>query len=96
MYVLINAGKNTRRAYLRRIQAYALATHEAALYLDTHPTSREALVYFKRARAKLSALTEEYERRFGPLTAFSSNAEKYWDWVTGPWPWQNDDMKGEL
>ena len=79
---------NSREKLMKQIQTYAFAAHEANLYLDAHPDSKSALEYFKRHKMMEKKATEEYECRFGPITV---NAEmQSWEWVKGPWPWQND------
>ena len=40
-------------------------------------------------RTKNDELTKQYEERFGPLTS-DSGSENNWEWVTGPWPWENE------
>ena len=39
----------------------------------------------------LEALRKEYAKNFGPLTATQSKAEKTWNWVETPWPWEMED-----
>lgn len=75
---------------LNRIRALAFATHEVALYLDTHPNHRNALAYYSRMKNELDAATGEYEMTYGPLSQLSpmTNEENGWLWVKQPWPWQ--------
>ena len=79
----------SRQELLRGIQMAAFAVKEAQLFLDTHPTNREAIAYFNRYNEKKRELTEEFTRRFGPLclSNYQVPAET-WDWVKGPWPWE--------
>ena len=73
---------------MRQIQTLAFAAHEAALYLDGHPTDRKALAYFNMQNEKLREATAEYENNFGPLTANGFNGDDRWTWTDGPWPWK--------
>lgn len=78
---------NNRDRLMKQIQTYAFAAHEANLYLDSHPESKAAMEYFKKHKTMEKKATEEYERRFGPITV---NADmQSWEWTKGPWPWQN-------
>lgn len=82
----------TRNALINRISAVGLCVHEAALFLDTHPTDRDALEFFRMRRNELCALVKEYENKYGPMTAFADPADGSWSWTDGPWPWQNECM----
>ncbi len=42
----------TRNALINRISAVGLCVHEAALFLDTHPTDRDALRVFPYAEKR--------------------------------------------
>lgn len=77
-----------KQKLLRRLQAARFAIVEINLYLDSHPTCREGLRYFREKRGELNKLTEEYEEKYGPLTAASARAEERWDWVESPFPWE--------
>lgn len=70
----------------RRIQELAFVKCELELFLDTHPDCRASLDYYHRTVDEYDALVEEYEAKYGPLTAAANVGEK-WNWVTGPWPW---------
>lgn len=62
---------------------------EINLFLDTHPSDREALAAFGDYRKKYIAARKEFEDKFGPLTAFSENpSDSTWCWIQDPWPWQ--------
>ena len=72
---------------LRRIQELSFACVESELFLDTHPDCMAALDFFKKTKAELEMATEEYENKYGPLTAKGVMGGK-WSWIDGPWPWQ--------
>ena len=73
---------------LEQIRALCFVKTELELYLDTHPRCRTALDYYYRTVAELKRLTEEYENTVGPLTGAGNINTEHWDWVDGPWPWQ--------
>ena len=83
---------NTERENcLRRLSEAAFALHEAVLYLDTHPDDRMALDYYNRYQKLKKKLAEEYNDRFGPLTADDAKTADGWTWGTTPWPWETEE-----
>ncbi len=79
-----------RAELMKKIQCLAFAKTETELYLDGHPEALPALEYYRDLVHKLKLLTEEYEAKYGPLTA-SGNAAESWEWALGKWPWQYDE-----
>lgn len=67
-------------------------TIEINLYLDTHPSDQEAIrhfVYYNRLKKEKS---EEYNRRFGPLTLQQAQGgSEEFLWTMQPWPWEGGD-----
>ncbi len=84
-----NLSALSRQELLRGIQMACFAVKEAQLFLDTHPTNKDAMEYFNKYNKKKMELTAEYNKRFGPicLTNYESGGET-WEWVKGPWPWE--------
>ncbi len=76
---------------LDEVRALHFATLETALYLDGHPTDKEALAYFRKMRDEAKKKTDVYESIYGPLTFMNAKAEGSWDWVEGPWPWESEE-----
>ena len=70
------------------IQQYSFVIYETALYLDTHPTCRQALEHYAQYSRKLREAAEEYEKKYGPLTIFGGDCAESWQWVSEPWPWE--------
>ncbi|MBR4973408.1 MAG: spore coat protein CotJB [Clostridia bacterium] len=81
---------------MRKIFEYDFAIHELVLFLDSHPTNKKALELIKEYRARRKKLVSEYEERFGPYIMNSSDAPANycWEWLEGPWPWENNFMEG--
>ena len=71
-----------------QIRALCFVKTELELYLDTHPRCRTALDYYYKTVEELKRLTEQYENTTGPLTAAGNVSTEQWNWVDGPWPWQ--------
>ncbi|MBR4278986.1 MAG: spore coat protein CotJB [Clostridia bacterium] len=81
--------KDPRETLLKKVQMYAFAAHETALYLDGHPNNRQALSKFSEWTKLKNEAVAEYERTYGPLTIDSGVGNNGWDWIRGKWPWQN-------
>ena len=79
---------------LEKITALSFVKAELELYLDTHPNCRTALDYYRKTVDELERLTEEYHNQHGPLVAAGNLSTEEWNWVRGPWPWQNDAERG--
>lgn len=79
-----------QKQLLLDIQIIAFVVKDTQLFLDTHPTCESALEYFKYYNNLLTALTDEYEDKFGPLTVYSVNTEDGWTWINEPWPWEKE------
>jgi len=68
---------------------YDFATDEIVLYLDTHPSDQTALSHFAQYRDLLKQAMDEYEQKYGPLTADGFRGGNMWSWVSEPWPWES-------
>ena len=82
-----NGGRLTG-TLAEQIRALCFVKTELELYLDTHPGCRTALDYYYQTVKELKRLTEQYENTTGPLTAMGNVSADQWQWVVGPWPWQ--------
>ncbi len=80
---------NEKDALRRRLQALGFASWELHLFLDTHPGNCEAARKLEENRARMAALTKEYEEKFGPLGETSQNTSR-WAWISDPWPWEKE------
>lgn len=79
-----------KQKLLRKIQMTDFACFEAALYLDTHNTDREALDYYNKHNKLSKEYHEEFRSKYGPMHISESNSETVWEWSKGPWPWEAD------
>lgn len=76
----------SKKKLLKEIMALNFAINDLALYLDTHPNDTTAIRMHCEYSEKQIALTEEYQKLYGPLTInFMSDS---WDWINEPWPWE--------
>ncbi len=82
--------RNSRKALMREIQETDFAIVETALFLDTHPTNRDALAYYCELKERNESLRKEYSSKCGPLNFYSSEKGDHWGWIANPWPWELD------
>ena len=77
-----------REALMRKVQVFAFCEYDAMLYLDTHPDCKEGLAYFQNMNMQKQTAINEYENKYGPLSAQGNLSLQTWNWAEGPWPWQ--------
>ena len=77
-----------RESLMKKLMIYSFAVYEWNLYLDTHPHDRDAIKMFHSAVSSANDAKEEYERKYGPITADASKDMEYWNWIDSPWPWE--------
>ena len=78
-----------RASLLKKYNAYAFAAYDWNLYLDTHPNDKYAIAMFRKMVDKAEMLKNEYQAKYGPLTADASSNNERWNWIDNPWPWDN-------
>lgn len=78
---------------LEQIQMYNFAAYDMLLYLDTHADDKTAFEMFRELVAKTRALKAQYEKSYGPLTAYSSADMNCFTWLESPWPWEKEANK---
>lgn len=90
-----------RASLLKEINEASFAVVDLTLYLDTHPTDKQALNLFTECMDKRKQALQEYETQFEPLIIDcvrpgnnnASNSmtnyagEDHWTWADGPLPW---------
>ena len=77
-----------RQSLMRDVMAHDFAALDLQLFLDTHPCDKMAMQEYAKQTAKAKELTEEYEERFGPITAANADKEVPWQWIKSPWTWE--------
>lgn len=82
---------NDKQKLMRKIQQNTFALVEANLYLDSHPTCKMGLEYFRKHKEEQERLEKEFNEKYGPLTANQSEGTKKWEWVISPFPWERGE-----
>lgn len=85
--------KINRRKLLNELKSYDFILTEFNLYLDSHPTDKKALKMHCEATEKAKALRTRYTQAYGPLTAADNTNPDKWEWICGPWPWENEQER---
>ena len=80
----------TQKELLNRIRETAFAITDLNLFLDTHPSCKQALELFTSLAFTLESLKREYTSKYGPLKAMDSANDTPFEWVSDKylWPWQ--------
>ena len=78
---------NNRQQLLQKLTAQQFAAFDMQLYLDTHPWDEKALRMFNAYHTAVDEYRQEYELRYGPLSA-DTVTDGSWDWIADPWPWE--------
>ena len=84
-----------REELMHKIHALSFALTEAQLFLDTHPDCKAALDYYRRLVDELDAAMGEYQGKYTPLVPEATASDR-WNWIDGPWPWQNGMNEQEI
>lgn len=81
---------NDREMLLKRVQMFDFVLDELNLFLDTHPHNKKALSYFTQYQYLKNQAENQFEQKYGPLSAENFTGGEYFDWVKGPWPWESE------
>ena len=81
-----SCNNTERKELLMQIREVKFSINDLALYLDTHPNDRNALNLHNQYSQNLRKLTDQYQRKYGPLT-IECPCNK-WRWIDLPWPWE--------
>lgn len=78
---------------LKKVQSYNFAAHDMLLFLDTHPKDKSAFSLFRDLVDSAKKAIIEYEKAYGPLSAFSAATFESFEWLDSPWPWEKEANK---
>ena len=81
---------NEQQKLLHDIGILGFVVIELTLYLDTHPTDRNAMEYLNHYNRMSNQAKKEYSRKFGSLTVALADTSDCgdWNWATLPMPWE--------
>lgn len=83
---------NERTMLKQKIEALDFAILEMVLFLDTHPSNRQALQMLHEYRHRRRDAISNYEAKYGTYvkTADDVKSKDYWNWIDSPWPWERE------
>lgn len=85
----MNYNSPVRDELLKKLTALDFVAVDLALFLNTHPCDKEAILAYNCVINEASEVRQEYEDNFGPLCSFRScSEEERFDWINSPWPWE--------
>lgn len=87
---MMDLNRESRRELLKKIQEADFYALDLQLYLNTHPNCTRALSLYSKTIAEAKKLREEFEKKYGPLTAGASSPTTPWQWINSPWTWENE------
>jgi spore coat protein JB len=81
---------NEQEKLLHDIGVLSFVVTELSLYLDTHPTDRKALEYFRHYNRLANQARQEYSTKYTPLTISCVDTSECndWQWALSPMPWE--------
>ena len=88
--ILLDLEIMNQEQLLAYINQVSFVVSDMLLYLDTHPTDREALAYCEDHIAMRNKALKEYAVLYGPITIDTADdaSSECWEWVNTPWPWE--------
>lgn len=63
---------------------------DLALYLDTHPTDRDAMEYYNHYSRISNQMKKEFSMKHFPITKDLAESNTEWRWGKAPLPWEGD------
>lgn len=78
-----------RKQLLHDIGVIDFVVVEMTLYLDTHPTDKEAMEYLSHYVRMKNQAMRKYAIKYGPLQISNTDEamDHEWKWATQDWPW---------
>lgn len=83
---LMGMNKNQLLSYINHV---SFSMYDTVLFLDTHPTDREAIAYFNEMKQARKNALKIYQKKFAPLLLDGVDADCEWTWGMEPLPWEN-------
>jgi spore coat protein JB len=81
--------ENTNKMELKKqIAAVHMMLEDLQLYLNTHPSDRNALAKRNGYAKQLRMLKDEYDKCFDMISQDDSLSKYPWEWIEEPWPWE--------
>lgn len=82
-----------RTSLWEQITQVSFLLDDLRLFLDTHPTDREAQTMYCNYAKQRSDLIDTYTETYGPLDAYCADCRtdnQDWNWTNAPMPWESE------
>ncbi len=81
---------------LKELMQLDFRIYDLQLYLDTHPCDTRAINEYNETSNKACLMRQNFENLYYPLTVnYNQNKANNWQWIEGPWPWENENQGGK-
>lgn len=74
----------------KEMMAIHMMLEDLQLYLNTHPTDRDAIAKRNVYANQYKMLKDEFNKNFGMISQDDSFSKYPWQWIDEPWPWECD------
>ena len=81
-------ANNDMQCMLNDIGIVDFTLVDLMLYLDTHPTCKEAMEYFNHYAKVKNKMMKEFSMLYFPLTNDLAESTTEWRWGNAPLPWE--------
>ncbi len=89
---MVNTG-NLTGTPLGELMALDFVAHELVLYLDTHPSDKEAFQMLQNIQKLAETAKDRFVKRYGPICHKDLAGMKEFTWLNNPWPWDYKKME---
>lgn len=81
-------ANNDKQCMLNDIGIVDFTLVDLMLYLDTHPTCKEAMEQFNHYTKIKNKMVKEFSMMYFPLTKEYAESGTEWRWGNAPLPWE--------
>ena len=79
-----------RMELLKQISTSQFMKIDLALYLNTHPSDKEAIKKYNYYVMLCKGLKDTYQENYEMITQLELSNPDSWEWINEPWPWEAD------
>lgn len=79
---------NEQAELLLNVDQLCFAAHELNLYLDNYPNDQRMIQLFNKYQSMANMATQEYEKKYGPLSVTFLSEPNQFSWEAYSWPWE--------
>lgn len=80
----------SQKQLMRFITEVSFAMDDIALYLDLHPTCKQAITSYESHKNMRQQAVKDYTNMYGPLNKYQVTSNNCFSWINDPWPWEGE------